>query len=141
MPGAVSVGGGFPRVLPAHRAVLGACRPATIGLESMQEQSSTIHFPGNPLADALAERDCGLVPVIVLPPGYEVGHLAPIFLQPGKQQELAVEAWGLGRQARGGHLQVGEPGNDTRARHVPLFIEPAPGFLLADVRKFCEYCM
>ena len=44
LPGAVSVGGGFPRVLPAHRAVLGACRPATIGLESMQKQSSTIHL-------------------------------------------------------------------------------------------------
>lgn len=70
-----------------------------------------------------------------------MGYLAPGFLQPGKQQGLTVDAQGLGRQAQRNHLQVGEPGNNARTRHVPLFIDLAHGFLLADVQKFYEYCI
>lgn len=69
--GAVSVGGGFPRVLPAHRAV-----PSTYHLAYPYRHGfdagtilAPIHLPGHPLMDALAEQGRGLAPVVVLPAG------------------------------------------------------------------------
>ncbi len=53
---------------------------------------------------------------------------------------LAVDAEGFGGQAQGDHFQVGKGGNDTSARHVALLVDKIPGFLLADVEDFGEYC-
>ena len=69
--GAVSVGGGFPRVLPAHRAAPGTCHPAYLYRHGIDAETilAAIHLPGHPLTDALAERGRGLAPVVVLPAG------------------------------------------------------------------------
>ncbi len=69
--GAVSVGGGFPRVLPAHRAAPGTCHPAYLYRHGIDAGTilAPIHLPGHPLTDALAERGRGLAPVVVLPAG------------------------------------------------------------------------
>ena len=70
--GAVSVGGGLPCVFPAHRIALGACHPADLYRLGIDVETilAPIHLPGYLLADALAERDRGLVLVVVLTPGY-----------------------------------------------------------------------
>ena len=69
--GAVFVGGGFPRVLPAHRAASGTCHPACRYRHGIDAETilAAIHLPGHPLMDALAEQGRGLAPVVVLPAG------------------------------------------------------------------------
>ena len=62
---------GFPRVLPAHRAVPGTCHPAYFYRHGIDAETilAPIHLPGHPLTDALAEQGRGLAPVVVLPAG------------------------------------------------------------------------
>ena len=79
---------------------------------------STVDFPGNPLADFLAQSRRQLAAVVVLPPGYEVGHLVPVLGQPVEQIVLAVDPQRLGRQAQGYHLEVREAGDDTDPWHI-----------------------
>ena len=69
--GAVPVGGGFLRVLPAHRAAPGTCHPAYRYRHGIDAETIlvAIHLPGHPLTDALAERGRGVAPVVVLPAG------------------------------------------------------------------------
>ena len=136
-----SVGGGFPRIFPVHRAALGTCHPAYLYRHGIDAETirPPIHLPSHPLTDALAKRGHGLAPVVVLPAGYEVGHLAPVFFQSGKQQGLDVEVQGLGRQASGDHLQVGEPGRAKPGRGTfPCSLAQPLAFCLQMSRNFAN---
>lgn len=121
----ISVRRGFPVIALSHPATPGTCHAADfyrLGIEA-EDSFAPIHFINEPLTDSFAEPCRRLPPVIVLPAGYEVGHLMLVFLQLGKQQGLAVDADRFRCQAKRDNLHVGKSRNYTEAGHTSLLID------------------
>ena len=67
-------------VAASHGAALGTGRLADLDGLRVDDGTilSTVDFPGNLPADFLVQPRRHLASVVVLPPGYDVGHLVPV---------------------------------------------------------------
>ena len=139
--GTISVGGGFPRVLPAHRAAPDTCHPACRYRHGFRNNPRPHPSPG-PSAHGCAGRAgpwtcAGRCIACGIGGGASRAGILPAWKTTGTRCRCPGPRPPSPERPPSGRRTWGQPPNEAHS----LFHWLSPRLSASNVRKFCEYCM